>query len=190
MENIKDIDIRKLELNKGQIEGLPKNPRMWDKEDVERLAASIEQTPELLECRPLIVAPHKKKYVVLGGNMRLEALKHLKRNECPCIVMGGLSLGKMKEIVLKDNSSFGDWDADELANGWDDLPLGDWGVKVTGMVTEVGDFENQELDVEEWEENMSMNFRLEHDEMERVKSYFADKDPRMELLRLTGYEQD
>ena len=122
--------------------------------------------------------------------MRLAALKHLKRKECPCIVLDGIDVGKMKEIVLKDNSSFGEWDTDELANGWDDLPLADWGVNVAGVETTVGDFDNQELDVADWEENMSMNFRLEHEEMERVKKYFADKDPRVELLRLTGYEQD
>ena len=38
-----------------------------------------------------------------------------------------LDIDKLKEIVLKDNSSFGDWDMDALANEWDDLPLKDWG---------------------------------------------------------------
>lgn len=29
---------------------------------------------------------------------------------------------------MKDNGSFGAWDWDALANEWDELPLGDWGV--------------------------------------------------------------
>ena len=35
---------------------------------------------------------------------------------------------KLKEIVLKDNSSMGSWDFDALANEWGDLPLTDWGI--------------------------------------------------------------
>jgi DNA modification methylase len=45
-----------------------------------------------------------------------------------CVVPRDTSIAKMKEIVLKDNGSFGAWDFDELANKWDDLPLTDWGV--------------------------------------------------------------
>jgi DNA modification methylase len=36
----------------------------------------------------------------------------------------------LKEIVIKDNGSFGDWDMDMLANEWDDLPLKEWGVDI------------------------------------------------------------
>jgi DNA modification methylase len=35
---------------------------------------------------------------------------------------------KLKEIVIKDNGTFGAWDFDLLANQWDDLPLATWGV--------------------------------------------------------------
>lgn len=41
MENIKDIDIKKLELNKGQIEGLPKNPRFIRDDRYKALVKSI-----------------------------------------------------------------------------------------------------------------------------------------------------
>ena len=77
------IKIKDLEQNTGQIPGLPANPRQWTREDVDRLAASIEETPELLEARPLIVILHGTKFVVLGGNLRLAALKKLKRTEAP-----------------------------------------------------------------------------------------------------------
>ena len=35
----------------------------------------------------------------------------------------------MKEIVIKDNGSFGSWDYDTLANEWDG-PLEDWGINI------------------------------------------------------------
>lgn len=123
------LDIKKIEPNSGQIEGLPSNPRQWDQTDVDRLAESIEETPELLDARPLIVVPLKDKFIVLGGNLRLAALKKLKRKNAPCYILpDDTPADKMKEIVIKDNGSFGQWDMGALANEWGDLPLPDWGV--------------------------------------------------------------
>ena len=123
------IKVKDLALNKGQIEGLPANPRQWTKEDVKQLAKSIQETPELLEARPLIAIPHGNQYVVLGGNLRLEALKSLKWVEAPVFLLpGDTPIDKQKEIVIKDNGSFGQWDYDALANEWDDLDLDGWGV--------------------------------------------------------------
>lgn len=127
----KRIKLSKLVQNNGQIEGVPKNPRQWTKDDVERLKQSIEETPELLEARGCIVYPLGDKFVVLGGNMRLTACKQLGHKEVDCVVLDAdTTLDKLKEIVIKDNGSFGAWDFDMLANEWDDLPLADWGVPV------------------------------------------------------------
>jgi DNA modification methylase len=116
-------------VNEGQVEGLPTNPRSWTKADIDRLARSLEETPELFEARPCIVYPLGDKYIVLGGNMRLTAAKTLKYKDVPCIVIPAETpIDKLKEIVVKDNGAFGAWDFDELANKWDDLPLTDWGV--------------------------------------------------------------
>lgn len=126
----KKIKLADIQPNRGQIEGLPKNPRKWDREDLDRLKRSIEETPELMEARGLIVVEHEGKYVVLGGNMRYAAVKALGWKEATAhIIPEGTTLQTLKEIVLKDNGQFGSWDYDELANGWDDLPLNDWGVK-------------------------------------------------------------
>lgn len=126
---VQEININKIVQNKGQIVGLPSNPRQWTKADVERLAASIEETPELLEARPLIALQQDDRFVVLGGNLRLAALKHLGRKTAPVYVIPeDTPIEKQKEIVIKDNGAFGAWDFDMLANEWDDLPLTDWGV--------------------------------------------------------------
>ena len=71
------INLKKLVFNTGQIEGVPRNPRKWTKEDVTALAASIVESPELFEARPLLVVPRGDRYIVIGGNMRLAAAREL-----------------------------------------------------------------------------------------------------------------
>lgn len=123
------IKLTDLVLNEGQIAGLPTNPRQWTKTELNKLKKSIQETPELLEARGILVYPWEGKYLVLGGNMRLSALKSLKAKDVPCIVFPeDTPIDKLKEVVIKDNGSFGAWDFDQLANEWGDLPLVDWGV--------------------------------------------------------------
>ena len=123
------IKLTDLVLNEGQIAGLPTNPRQWTKTELNKLKKSLQETPELLEARGILVYPWEGKYLVLGGNMRLSALKFLKAKDVPCIVFPeDTPIDKLKEVVIKDNGSFGAWDFDQLANEWGDLPLVDWGV--------------------------------------------------------------
>ena len=125
------IAISLLEVNKGQIDGLPANPRQWTKAELDDLKKSILETPELLEARGCIVDYHEGKYVCLGGNMRFMACKELGMTEIPCyVVPEGTTILKKKEIVAKDNGSFGNWDYDALANEWGDLDLAGWGVSI------------------------------------------------------------
>lgn len=134
------IKLTDLVLNEGQIAGLPTNPRQWTKTELNKLKKSLQETPELLEARGILVYPWEGKYLVLGGNMRLSALKALKAKDAPCIVFPeDTPVDKLKEVVIKDNGSFGQWDFDSLANEWGDLPLTDWGVPVFDMDEEKQD---------------------------------------------------
>jgi hypothetical protein len=91
----------------------------------------LKETPELFEARPLIVYPYNGEYIILGGNLRYEGAKKNKMKDVPVHILAeGMSIDKLKEIVIKDNGSFGAWDMDMLANEWDDLPMKDWGVPV------------------------------------------------------------
>ena len=127
----KKIKLGRLELNKGQIHGLPANPRKWTKADVEDLAKSMAETPELAEARGAIVVPFQNAYVVLGGNMRVEAARKLGWQELMCAVLSETTpVKKLKEIVLKDNSSFGSWDQDLLKVDWAEFEFQDIGIKV------------------------------------------------------------
>ena len=123
------LKLSELAPNTGQIPGLPINPRQWTKGDVDKIAASLKETPELFEARPVLVIPHDGKYVILGGNLRYEGARANKEKEVPAIIFPeDTPVEKLKEVVIKDNGAFGAWDYDALANEWDDLPLGDWGV--------------------------------------------------------------
>lgn len=129
---VRRINIGQLTGNAGQIEGLPANPRTWTQTEIDRLAKSLQETPELFEMRPLLVYQQGDEYVILGGNLRYEGAKKNKMQDCPCIVIpADTPVEKLKEIVIKDNGSFGEWDVQALAADWDDIDLSSWGVNVT-----------------------------------------------------------
>jgi DNA modification methylase len=48
--------------------------------------------------------------------------------EATAKVVTGLTPAQKREFIVKDNASFGDWNMEDLANSWADLPLADWGV--------------------------------------------------------------
>ena len=141
------IELKKLVYNTGQIEGVPRNPREWTKEDVSRLAASIVETPELFEARPLLVVPRGDRFIVIGGNMRLAAARELAMAMPPCYEIQNRSTENLKRMALKDNASFGEWDAVALADEWPDCPLADWGIVLPpAPVEEQGDGNSMEAD--------------------------------------------
>lgn len=145
MEIVK-LKIKDLQTNIGQIPDLPMNPREWTQADVDRLAASLRETPELFEARPVLVVPQGKKYVILGGNMRYEASKKNGESEIPAIIFpADTPTAKLKELVIKDNGNFGNWSFDALANEWDDLPLTDWGVPAWKEEKDEGEKEQTDL---------------------------------------------
>lgn len=126
-----EIPLQKLENNTGQIEGLPKNPRFIRNERFDALMKSIEDFPEGLEYRELIVVPHGKKYVVIGGNMRLRAMRELGIETAPCKISDLTeNLDKLKRLAIIDNIQFGNDDWEALSNEWDENDLKDWGMEM------------------------------------------------------------
>ena len=100
------------------------NPRVIKDDKFDKLVTSIKEFPEMLEARPIVVNPDM---VVLGGNMRLKALKAAGVKEAPVYVATWDEI-KQKEFIIKDNVSFGECDWDTLANEWDAEELGEWGL--------------------------------------------------------------
>jgi len=127
----KKIELKRLQMNKGQIEGLPANPRKWTNADLEKLMESMEETPMLTEARGCIVYPFGDVFVVLAGNMRAAAAKRIGWKDITChVVPEGTDIDTLKQIVLKDNSSFGDWDTGLLLSEWKGIEFADWGIEL------------------------------------------------------------
>ena len=115
----------------------PKNPRIIKDEKFNKLVKSIQEFPDMLNKRPLIVFTDvDDKYVVLGGNMRLKAINELKLKEVPIIVADEWTEEQKAEFLIKDNVGFGEWDWDSLANEWDAEKLDDWGLDVHDLYKE------------------------------------------------------
>lgn len=131
-----DIPIARLKLNTGQLPWLPRNPRQWTSDDVDRTVRSIEEDPDFLEDRPdLVVQLDEKDYVVFAGNLRTHSAKKAGRKTMPCVIYfpeTDEDRETVKRRAMKDNGSFGSWDWDTLANEWDDEVerLADFGINV------------------------------------------------------------
>lgn len=119
-----------IEINNGQLKGLPKNPRLIKNAKYDKLKESITNYPEMLAWRSLLVYPlDNGKYIIVGGNMRYRAMKELGHNEAPVfIIPKETPIEKIKAYTILDNNGFGEWDWDLLANEWDADMLDDWGL--------------------------------------------------------------
>ena len=120
---IEKIKIDKLKPN-------PNNPRTINQINFKKLKKSIQEFPKMLELRPIVV---DENYIVLGGNMRLQALKDLGIKEVFCVQENELSEQQKQQFIIKDNVGFGAWDFDRLANEWEIENLDDWGVNVPSI---------------------------------------------------------
>jgi len=118
------ISIELIETNEGQIEGVPSNPRFIKDLEFEKLKQSIIDFPEMLQIREVVVYPLHDRFIALGGNMRFRACKELGYKEIDCVILPeNMPAEKLREFAIKDNSGFGSWDFDMLANEWDEILL-------------------------------------------------------------------
>jgi hypothetical protein len=124
----------------------PKNPRFIKDDKFRKLVKSIEEFPQMLELRPIVVDENN---IVLGGNMRLKACKEAGLKEVYIVKADNLTELQKDEFIVKDNVGFGEWDWDMLANTFEAEQLEDWGLDVPGLKepTEEGEiFFSSEID--------------------------------------------
>lgn len=105
----------------------PSNPRIIKDDKFKKLVKSIQEFPQMLDLRPIVVDANM---VVLGGNMRLKACKAAGLKEVPIVIADNLTEEQQAEFIIKDNVGFGEWDWDLLANEWDEQLLQDWGLEL------------------------------------------------------------
>ena len=127
------LSISLLDYNRGQLPGLPKNPRFFRDSRYEALKKSIAESPEMLELRELIVFPYADgRYIVICGNLRLMVCKDIGYKELPCKILSpDTDVRKLREYATKDNVCFGENDMDVMLNEWDTSELQDWGIELS-----------------------------------------------------------
>lgn len=77
----------------------------------------------------------------------------LKEPKAPVVRADKLSLEEQKEFIIKDNSGFGEWDWDILADEWDSSLLDEWGVDLWQPEEQEGETEQTAKDSEESDTN-------------------------------------
>ena len=162
------LPLSKLVGNTGQIEGLPKNPRLLKDDRFRKLVKSIEDDPEMLDLRELIVVPKDGIYVVIAGNMRLRAMQELKMKEAPCKVLpADTTIEKLKAYTIKDNVPFGEHDWSALANEWDAVDLEDWGLDLP-LGQDFSD-KNKEIDTDGFADESIIKLTYSLEDCEKVR---------------------
>ena len=151
----------------------------------------------MLEKRPLVCFEDEGgNYVVLGGNMRLKALKTANISETPIILANEWSENQKKQFIIKDNLSFGEWDWDMLANEWDNEELQMWGLDVWQPEDEVDYSVLDDIDIDEDVAGMQNNakraiqieFEAEHyDEANKLINEARKKGENVGLIVLNAF---
>ena len=121
----------------------PNNPRIIKDDKFAKLVKSIKEFPDMLNVRPIVV---NKDMVVLGGNMRLKAIKEAGYKEVAIEIVDWTEQ-QQKEFIVKDNVGYGEWDWNDLANNWDEQELIDWGLDIPGFDAEVIEAEEDDFAV-------------------------------------------
>jgi DNA modification methylase len=126
-----------------QIKPNPNNPRIIKDNKFKLLVKSIQEFPEMLELRPIVIDENN---IVLGGNMRLKACIEAGLTDVP-VKVATLSEQQKKEFIVKDNVGFGEWDWDDLANNWDVEELTEWGLDIPNFDAEILEAEEDDFAV-------------------------------------------
>lgn len=120
-----------------EIKNNPNNPRVIKDDKFAKLVNSIKEFPKMMALRPMVINADN---IVLGGNMRLKALKELGYKEVPDEWVKraeDLTEEEARRFIIADNVGFGEHDWDMLANEWDAEELSDWGLDMPSFAPDI-----------------------------------------------------
>jgi site-specific DNA-methyltransferase (adenine-specific) len=133
-------------MNINEIKPNPNNPRIIKDDKFKKLVKSIQDFPQMLELRPIVIDENN---IVLGGNMRLKACIEAGLTDVPVKQAKELTEKQKKEFIVKDNVGYGEWDWDDLANNWDVEDLTEWGLDIPNFDANVLEAEEDNFAVPE-----------------------------------------
>ncbi len=112
----------------------PNNPRIIKDTRFKSLVKSIKEFSKMLALRPIVVDDSG---IIIGGNMRYEALRAAGYEEIPeewVKKTSELTEEEKRRFIILDNNEFGEWGWDELANQYDIDELTAWGVDEKDLI--------------------------------------------------------
>jgi ParB-like chromosome segregation protein Spo0J len=170
-----------------QVKSNPNNPRLIKNDKFKKLVKSVQDFPEMLELRPIVV---DENMIVLGGNMRLKACIEAGLKEV-WIEVADLTEQQKKEFTIKDNVGFGEWEWDMLANEWEQTELEDWGLD--GFPFEDNknySDKNKEIDIDAFDDQMIIKLKYSEDEYNLVREQLSKiaSTPEQAVWKLLGNE--
>lgn len=180
---IEYLSINKVKLN-------PDNPRQIKDAKFKSLVKSLSDCPDLFRARPLLCSDRTGVLIVLGGNMRLRAAIELKYKKVPVIIMSDLNELQEKEIAIKDNGIWGEWDFDALSS-WDDLPLTEWGVDLPEDWLKKDEPQDAESQID-WAEELNKKWQVKTGDLWQIGEHrllCGDSTKREDVERVTGGEK-
>jgi len=130
---------RQQTLKLSKIKSNPENPRIIKDDKFKKLVQSLKDFPVMTELREVLLDEND---VIIGGNMRYKASKEAGWTEISVKYFTREDAERnntlteqnktyeeyVKELVIKDNISGGEWDWDMIANQYDPLELDAWGL--------------------------------------------------------------
>jgi hypothetical protein len=150
----------------------PNNPRIIKDDKFKKLVRSIKEFPEMLKLRPIVVDENN---IVLGGNMRLRACKEAGLKEVHIIKADQLTEKQQREFIIKDNVGFGEWDWDDIANGWDVEQLKTYGLDMPVFIEDSDEFGTDfNLPDGDKEPFQQMTFTLADEQAEQIRNAIED----------------
>lgn len=152
------------------------NPRTISARKFQYLKESIQEFPDMLKIRPIIIDMQNR---ILCGNMRFQACREL-GFDTMYVNRIDLPEERARELMVKDNLSYGDWDMDALEFGWDMAKVEEWLGKDGIDYTAIDDYEDVLSGVEEFYKGVKKAIQIEvgsdYDEAKELERQCREAD--------------
>ncbi len=178
---------------------LSDNPRTRTDSGFAKMVEDIKADPSFYENRPTLVNMVNGEFRVYAGDLRAHAAHDgLGWSEIPCNVEADVPDAVMRRRAILDNTHREQWDADAL-DKWEFErdELEDMGVNVDWVSEDEDEAEsvnysekNKEIDVNKFEDIMTLNLQYSSDEYWKVREQMAAiaQTPEAALWKLLGNE--
>lgn len=155
------VPIDLVENNTGQIPGVKENPREMTVNEFNKLKKSLKRDANMTAISELKIFPLGDKWVTIGGNMRLQAMRELGWKEVIAKpIPADTDAETLNRYILLDNANFGKWDFDKLANEWDMSLLDDCAINIPGL-GEIAEETDEEKAPKNIADSLMTEYRLE-----------------------------